>query len=346
MKQKVSIMGVFVCIFFATIYTLSGQNKFTRDVEQQKRINQEHVERAKNKVEQIRKQIIAQNKKFRVKVTWAIQHKIKEITGDKPDPYVEPRPKPKTKDKPKPEPKKITEPLPQPKPLPLTIKADPDARAFNWRDAGMLTPIRYQGVCGSCWSFASMAAFEAGMKIRNQRSLDLSEQYIIDCAVAKGNKDAGSCNGGSFVRVFQYLENHYVVLEKDAPYKARNYRCQNTSKLAYNLIEWGRVKDYKVPPVTLVKKALCMYGPIVASVKVTPAFQAYAGGIFDEHVKVSSELDTNHAILIVGWDDNKKAYLIKNSWGTDWGEKGYMWIEYGCNNIGRGASWIVVKKSR
>ncbi|HOA06363.1 MAG TPA: C1 family peptidase, partial [Spirochaetota bacterium] len=57
-----------------------------------------------------------------------------------------------------------------------------------------------------------------------------------------------------------------------------------------------------------------------------------------------NQYDTNHAIVIVGWDDSKKSFLIKNSWGEDWGEKGYMWIEYGCNNIGRGASYITVGK--
>ena len=95
-----------------------------------------------------------------------------------------------------------------------------------------------------------------------------------------------------------------------------------------------------------MKDAICKYGPIAACVKVTEPFQAYVGGIFDENARTAGPKDINHAITIVGWDDSKKAYLIKNSWGTEWGEKGYMWIEYGCNNIGYGATWVVVEKTQ
>jgi len=91
-----------------------------------------------------------------------------------------------------------------------------------------------------------------------------------------------------------------------------------------------------------MKEALAKYGAIAACVKVTPAFQAYKSGIFDEHASVSSPNDVNHAITIVGWDDNKQAYLVKNSWGPGWGDKGYVWVEYGSNNIGYGAAWAVV----
>jgi cathepsin L len=91
-----------------------------------------------------------------------------------------------------------------------------------------------------------------------------------------------------------------------------------------------------------MKEAIAKYGAIATSVKVTPAFQAYAGGIFDEHTRVSGQKDVNHAVTIVGWDDNKRAYLVENSWGPRWGDKGFIWVEYGCNNIGYGASWVVV----
>jgi cathepsin L len=64
----------------------------------------------------------------------------------------------------------------------------------------------------------------------------------------------------------------------------------------------------------------------------------------EEFTPVSSPKDVNHGIIIVGWDDAKKSYRIKNSWGERWGEKGYMWIEYGCNNIGYGAAWVVLEK--
>jgi cathepsin L len=91
-----------------------------------------------------------------------------------------------------------------------------------------------------------------------------------------------------------------------------------------------------------MKDAICKYGAIAACVKVTPAFQAYKNGVFNEFAYVSGEKDINHAITIVGWDDKKNAYLVKNSWGPQWGDDGYVWVEYGCNNIGYGATWAVV----
>lgn len=83
---------------------------------------------------------------------------------------------------------------------------------------------------------------------------------------------------------------------------------------------------------------------------VDPAFQAYTGGVFDEHTKSFPWI--NHGVTIIGWDDSKHAWLIKNSWGTGWGEtgggseRGYMWIDYSTNNIGIATAWVDAKSSR
>lgn len=346
-KNRITIL----CIIFVVIglYSVNAQkNKFLSDVEKQKQQDKQNVAQIQKKIEQIRKRIIAENKKFQVGMTWAIKHRIKLITGDKIDP-IKPKPTPITRPEPKPKPgTPVTDKPGKPQiidPEPVLAKADYRAKTFNWRDRGKVTPIRFQGLCGSCWAFASMAAYESNYLIVNNRNLDLSEQYIIDAAVTDRGQDAGSCNGGSYVRVFSFLTQYGALKEEKFPYSGRSVRKRRPQKNPYYTMKWGRVKDYKVPPVIEVKKALVKYGPITASVKVTPAFQAYTGGIFDEHAPVRSQLDTNHAIVIVGWDDNKKSYLIKNSWGKDWGEDGYMWIEYGSNNIGRGASWIIVPKN-
>jgi hypothetical protein len=102
--------------------------------------------------------------------------------------------------------------------------------------------------------------------------------------------------------------------------------------------------------VDRLKDALCKFGPLAVTVLATDAFQAYTGGdIFNE----CASGDINHAVTLIGWDDDKQAWLIKNSWGTGWGdtcgygsERGYMWIAYGCNKIGAYAAWVYAQPKK
>lgn len=227
--------------------------------------------------------------------------------------------------------------------VPLSIAPTLTLAAFNWRDASQLTTVQYQGICGSCWAFTSAAVYEGNYRMKNGKILDVSEQFILDCATDKNGNDAGSCDGGWYGGVFDYLMTNGAQLEKEKPYQGKQGFCGNTTKSKYKVIKWGYIRrDAGIPSVREMKDALAKYGAIAATVKVTPAFQAYRSGIFDEHASVSAPNDVNHAITIVGWDDNKQAYLVKNSWGPGWGENGYIWVEYGSNNIGYGAAWAVV----
>lgn len=230
----------------------------------------------------------------------------------------------------------------------------PSATAFTWVNRNKVTPIKYQGVCGSCWAFTSAAVLESNFSIRRNWNLDISEQNILDCSEAvqpvyRGGQvvniksKAGTCQGGWYGPVFEYYKSNSAALENQAPYKFKEAYCIPSRTNQYKIVAWGYVKSNAgIPEVREMKEALCKYGPIAACVKVTPAFQAYRSGIFDEFADCSGERDINHAITIVGWDDNKGAYLVKNSWGTQWGDKGYVWIKYGCNNIGYGAAWVAV----
>jgi C1A family cysteine protease len=95
-----------------------------------------------------------------------------------------------------------------------------------------------------------------------------------------------------------------------------------------------------VPTVARLKQGLCQYGPISVSIYASPALQYYRGpasAVFNEN---NNNNGTNHAILLIGWDDTKQAWLIKNSWGQDWGfDGGYGWIRYGSNNVGKWPVW-------
>jgi hypothetical protein len=200
-----------------------------------------------------------------------------------------------------------------------------------------------------------MAAYEGAFGRIATEGIDVAEQQILDCWTL-----AGDCSGGFYVNVFSYLENY----EKNAseavyPYKARVGKCLEKTARVYTADTWDYVppRGYSpfgamaslVPSVAEIKSALCKRGPIAVSVNATEAFHHYNGGVFDE-LRLGS---VNHAVAIVGWDDGPATvlghgvWIIKNSWGPNWGEtggygtdSGYMQIAYESNLIGYGGAWV------
>lgn len=213
-----------------------------------------------------------------------------------------------------------------------------NATSFDWRKNNGVTPVRDQGACGSCWDFATHGAFEGSCLVKCNKKIDSSEQDTLDC-----NPWGYSCNGGWWAH--QYLIDKGSAKESVYPYTAVKGPCKTKAR-PYKADAWGYVGSTTTPSVSALKQALCKYGPLTVAVRVTTAFQAYTGGVFNACVSGN----VNHGVTLIGWDDNKGAWLIKNSWGTGWGskcgygtEKGYMWIKYNCNKIGYGASWIQAK---
>jgi cathepsin L len=223
--------------------------------------------------------------------------------------------------------------------LKIPERQDPTTHAqksrFDWRDYKKVTPVRNQQSCGSCWDFAAIGAFECSWWIRNDEEITCSEQAILDCS--KG----GTCHGGWWDKVFQYLITHGVCTGSMYPYTNKDGTCKTVTS-AYKAASWGFVHaGGGMPTVDEIKKALLEHGPVAVGVYAsTDAFQYYKGGVFNEHV---NDKGIDHAVLIVGWDDNKGkkgAWAVRNSWDTAWGEHGYIWMEYECNNIGFNAAWI------
>ena len=203
--------------------------------------------------------------------------------------------------------------------------------AFNWVDEGCVTPIRDQKSCGSCWAFSTHGAFEGSYAVLNHTLVDSSEQQTLDCS------GAGSCSGGWWA--FQYLIDTGSAKDADYPYAATQGTCKSVTSV-YKASAWGYADpNNEIPDVDAIKAALCRYGPLAAAVAVTPAFQAYKSGVFNEE----STENINHGITLVGWDDGKRAWRIKNSWGPAWGEAGFMWIGYNANKIGYAAAWVQAK---
>ena len=203
--------------------------------------------------------------------------------------------------------------------------------SFDWRDLGKVTPVKNQNPCGSCWDFAAMAAYESAYLIRNNVTIDTSEQHVLDCA------GAGTCAGGWYGPVWDWMQTHGVANESALPYTATDHVCPSGVSGSYKDVAWGFVTTgSSVPSVNQIKQALCDHGPLAVAMMATPLFIGYTGGVYNE----PGVSGINHAVTIVGWDDSKSAWLVKNSWGTGWGLSGYFWIHYGSNNIGYAAAWV------
>lgn len=214
----------------------------------------------------------------------------------------------------------------------LQITCTASRTAFDWRTLGKVTPVRDQDGCGSCWAFAAEGAYEGSYALRNVTLEDTSEQDVLSCS------GAGSCGGGWWAGVFAWLISHGTATEAAYPYTATDSACKTSVAAPYRAVAWGYVKsDGGIPSVTETKQALCEHGPLAVAVLATGAFQAYTSGVFNEH---DTTHGINHGVTLIGWDDAKHAWLIKNSWGTGWGLAGYMWIDYDSNNITYGAAWV------
>ncbi len=221
---------------------------------------------------------------------------------------------------------------------PCNPKGDlPDA--FDWRDSYDLPQVRNQGSCGSCWAFSTVGPLECNIKIKEGIDVDLSEQWLVSCT------NAGSCGGGWYAHEYHQYAGDYcgdsgAVLEEHFPYVAYNAPCNCPYPHDYFIDSWAYIgNQYSVPSVGQIKQAIMDYGPVSVGVAVNSAFSEYDGGIFSG----PHSSDLNHAVVLVGWDDNQGSdgvWFLRNSWGSGWGEGGYMRIEYGVSYVGYAACYV------
>ena len=210
--------------------------------------------------------------------------------------------------------------------------------AFDWRDTNKVTSVKNQRPCGLCWAFTAVAEFESKILINEDISYDFSEQNLASCDFYTSSGKAQSCStGGNPFRSTSYFTQVGPSLESCAPFQGVDGApCNDTCEIIKNVDGWRLIAN----DVGTIKVAIYQYGPVATTMDASdPAFLAYTGGVYEMYDSIM----INHAVLIVGWDDNlgpEGAWIVKNSWGTDWGMNGYFYIAYGAAKIGTMSNYI------
>ncbi|KAM7421571.1 hypothetical protein PAMA_015620 [Pampus argenteus] len=193
-------------------------------------------------------------------------------------------------------------------------------KSIDYRKKGMVTPVKNQGSCGSCWAFSSAGALEGQLAKKMGQLRDLSPQNLVDCVT-----ENDGCGGGYMTNAFKYVqENGGIDSEESYPYIGQDESCQyNSSGMA------AMCKGYKEIPVGdehALAVALFKVGPVSVGIDATlSSFMFYQRGVYYD--RNCNKDDINHAVLAVGYGvttKGKKYWIVKNSWSESWGKKGYI----------------------
>ena len=230
--------------------------------------------------------------------------------------------------------------------LPKYVKI---ADSVDWRQEGAVTPVKNQGQCGSCWAFSTTGSVE-GAHFRSTGTLvSLSEQQLVDCSGKFHNQ---GCNGGLMDNAFEYIKaNGGLDTEETYPYHAHQEKCHFNKKSVGATVS-GYV-DVPSGDEEALKEAVATIGPVSVAIDVTEdKFMLYKDGIFVDNTCSNQEL--NHGVLAVGYGTNTTTngkeqdfWIVKNSWGSSWGEDGYIRMARNLNNmcgIATAASYPLVNK--
>jgi len=200
-----------------------------------------------------------------------------------------------------------------------TLKAIAIPEEIDWEQLGAVTPVKDQAACGSCWAFSTTGSMEGIVFIHHGDLISLSEQQLVDCSSAYGNH---GCSGGLMTNAFRYIiANKGLCLEDDYPYKAVTQKCATTctpdSRSAITGFTNVAVNDEDQLKIAVAQQ------PISVALEADQSgFRYYKSGVFDGTCGHS----LNHGVLCVGYgtEDSKMYWRVKNSWGSTWGDHGYI----------------------
>jgi C1A family cysteine protease len=196
----------------------------------------------------------------------------------------------------------------------------PTASSVDWRTQGGVNAVKNQAQCGSCWAFSTTGGMEGAHYVSSNELLSFSEQQLADCSGSFGNQ---GCNGGLMDNAFKYAEKTALALEVDYPTSAKNGKCKTVA---------GTVKVTGYSDIAKSETALAAAlakQPVSIAVDAT-SWQSYRGGLYSG---CSSRISLDHGVLLVG-STGTTEWKVKNSWGTGWGESGFIRLVQGKNECG------------
>lgn len=224
---------------------------------------------------------------------------------------------------------------------------------IDWRKHHVVTPVKNQEQCGSCWAFSTTGSLEGAHARLTGKLVSLSEQQLVDCSATYGNN---GCNGGLMDNAFEYiLKNGGLDTEESYPYHADQERCHFSTKNIGSLCS-GFI-DIPQGDEKSLKEAVATAGPVSIAIDVTEdKFMLYKDGVFVDDECGNEPNTLNHGVLIVGYGSetvfghkHKDYWIVKNSWSTQWGEDGYIRMARNKNNmcgVATSASYPLVKENK
>jgi len=213
--------------------------------------------------------------------------------------------------------------------------------SIDWRDQGLVTPVKNQGSCGSCWTFSTVVSYEGQVAKKTGTLTSFSEQNLVDCVVNQVINGSTQvccmgCQGGLMDYAFAYMmekqsgkddtEASYAYEGKDGTCRFNPSNTVNAPVQSYTDIIEGNEND--------LQNAVGTVGPVSVAVDANMFWQFYAGGLFNPLFCDGKKL--NHGVAVVGYgnENGKDYWIVKNSWGSTWGKQGYMTMVMGKNLCG------------
>jgi len=241
------------------------------------------------------------------------------------------------------EPQDCSATKPSPKSLLQVTQDFPELpESFDWRNIpGVISEVKNQGSCGSCWTFSTTGALEAhhAIKYGSWKTPRLSEQQLVDCAQ---NFNNNGCDGGLPSHAFEYIHHSGGLSEEFFyPYEASTKKCRFNPNLRAR-VGVQTISSFNITQGNEDDILLYLYnvGPVSVAFQVVEGFSLYKSGVYSSDICLQGAQDVNHAVLVVGYGNARiegetvPYWTVKNSWGKYWGEDGYFKIRRGVNMCG------------